>query len=108
MIRPRIVRDRDVLGGKPIIEGTRIRSAMVRSYDYDIWAIRDEYPHLTYAQINAAIAFERHWSRRLQRWLAARTRALGYRVEKQSAPLRYRVAAWLIGTNEATLREDAG
>ncbi len=72
-------------------------SAMVRSYDYDLWAIWDEYPDLTYAQINAAIDHERHWSRRRRRWLAARTRSI-----------RYRLAARLIGTDAETLREDAG
>ncbi len=97
MNRPRIVRDPDILGGASRIEGTRIRPAMVRSYDYDIWAIRDEYPHLTYAQINAAIDHELRGHRRLRRWLAARTR-----------PIRYRVAAWLIGTDAETLREDVG
>lgn len=97
MTRPRIVRDRDILGGASRIEGTRIRPAMVRSYDYDLWAIWDEYPHLTYAQINAAIDHDRHWSRRLRRWLAARTRTL-----------RYRMAARLIDTDAETLREDVG
>ncbi len=70
---------------------------MVRSYDYDVVAIRDEYPHLTYAQINAAITFEMAAHRRLRRWQEARTR-----------PTRYRLAAWLIGTDAETLREDVG
>jgi uncharacterized protein (DUF433 family) len=97
MNRPRIVRDPDILGGASRIEGTRIRPAMVRSYDYDVAVIRDQYPHLTYAQINAAIEYELHWSQRLRRWLSLNT-----------APLRYQVAAWLLGTDAETLRDDVG
>lgn len=97
MIRPRIVRDREIMHGLPCIANTRVPSAMVRSFDYDVELIRDEYPHLTYAQINAAIDHDRHWSRRLRRWLEARTRGL-----------RYRVAAWLIGMDAETLQGDVG
>lgn len=97
MIRPRIVRDRDILGGASTIEHTRVPSAMVRAFDYDVEVIREEYLHLTYAQINAAIEFETAAHRRLRRWLAARTRTI-----------RYRVAAHLIGTDVETLREDVG
>ncbi len=97
MTRPRIVRDPDILGGASRIENTRIRPSMVRAYDYDVALIRDEYPHLTYAQINAAITFEMAVHRRLRRWLAM-----------QTAPLRYRAAAWIIGADAETLREDVG
>lgn len=97
MIRPRIVRDPDILGGASRIENTRIPSAIVRSYEYDVELIRDQYSHLTYAQINAAITFEMSTHQLLRRWLAARTRTI-----------RYRMAAWLIGIDPETLREDIG
>ncbi len=97
MTRPRIVRDREIMYGQPCIEGTRVPSAMVRECAYDVELIRGHFPHLTYAQINAAIDHELHWSRRLRRWLAARTRTI-----------RYRLAAWMIGTDVETLREDVG
>ena len=59
---PRIIADPDIMMGKPVIEGTRItveliltRLAEGRSVD-DIVA---EYPHMSRAQVTAAIEYAR-------------------------------------------------
>jgi uncharacterized protein (DUF433 family) len=59
---PRIIADPDIMMGKPVIEGTRItveliltRLAEGRSVD-DIVA---EYPHVSRAQVTAAIEYAR-------------------------------------------------
>ena len=59
---PRIIADRKIMMGKPVIEGTRItveliltRLAEGRSLD----EILTEYPHLSRAQVTAAIEYAR-------------------------------------------------
>lgn len=67
MMAVRIVRDKDIHGGDPVIQGTRWNTSIVRSFDYDVAVIHDQYPHLSIGQIEAAIRFERSWHRRLER-----------------------------------------
>lgn len=55
-----IVRKRSILGGKPIIAGTRIGVddiARYLAYDYGLRDIQKAYPHLTVEQIRAALAY---------------------------------------------------
>lgn len=95
MTRPRIVSNPGIMHGAPCIAGTRIPTEMVRSFDYDAITIRDQYPTLTYDQINTCIVYELRWHRRLRRWLAQTT--LG---------VRCRVAGWMLGVDPAWLREE--
>jgi uncharacterized protein (DUF433 family) len=55
-----IVRDPRVLGGKPIIAGTRISVQLILEKLRDGWTIEtllDDYPQLTREQIVAALAY---------------------------------------------------
>ena len=55
-----IVRIPGVLGGKPIIKGTRIPVDMILerlTFDLDLKALFEDYPELTEADIKACIAF---------------------------------------------------
>ncbi|MCR4277541.1 MAG: DUF433 domain-containing protein [Candidatus Berkelbacteria bacterium] len=55
-----IVRKRGVLGGRPIIAGTRIGVDIIGNYiihGYGVADIRHAYPHLTDAQIAAALSY---------------------------------------------------
>ncbi len=55
-----IVRDPRVLGGKPVIAGTRISVQLILEKLRDGWTIEtllDDYPQLTREQIVAALAY---------------------------------------------------
>lgn len=56
----RIVRIPGVLGGKPVIKGTRIPVDMILerlTFDLDLKTLFEDYPELTEADIKACIAF---------------------------------------------------
>ncbi len=78
----RIVRDKAIRDGDPVVQGTRWNTSIARDFDYDVDVIQDQYPHLSIAQIEAAIRFERSLHRRLEHaWWA----------------LRHRLGAWIAG-----------
>jgi len=55
-----IVNDPDILGGKPVIAGTRISVQLILEKMRDGWTINDlldDYPYLTREQIVAALAY---------------------------------------------------
>jgi uncharacterized protein (DUF433 family) len=55
-----IERKRGILGGKPIIEGTRISIQRISDYitaGYDVYMIQRDYPHLTKREIEAALDY---------------------------------------------------
>jgi uncharacterized protein (DUF433 family) len=55
-----ITSDPEILGGKPVIAGTRISVQLILEKLRDGWSIQDlldDYPHLTPEQIIAAIAY---------------------------------------------------
>jgi uncharacterized protein (DUF433 family) len=55
-----ITTDPEILGGKPVIAGTRISVQLILEKIGDGWSIQDlleDYPHLTREQIIAAIAY---------------------------------------------------
>lgn len=55
-----IVSNKDFLGGKPRIRGTRMSIDIIAAYiarGYDVDIIKKEYPQLTSKQIKAAIDF---------------------------------------------------
>ena len=55
-----ITTDPEILGGKPVIAGTRISVQLILEKLRDGWSIQDlldDYPHLTREQIIAAIAY---------------------------------------------------
>lgn len=60
-IEAHITRNPDVLGGKPIIRGTRIAVSLVASWieaGVPVDQILDDYPNLTRDDIEAAVAYE--------------------------------------------------
>jgi uncharacterized protein (DUF433 family) len=55
-----IVNDPDILGGKPVIAGTRISVQLILEKMRDGWTINDlldDYPYLTREKIVAALAY---------------------------------------------------
>lgn len=65
----RVVSDRFIMDGAPIIAGTRIPAATIYDFHREGFsqeAIRREFPRLTVADINAAIAFVEDPSRLAQ------------------------------------------
>jgi uncharacterized protein (DUF433 family) len=55
-----IIADPEILGGKPVIAGTRVSVQLILEKLRDGWSIQDlleDYPHLTREQIIAAIAY---------------------------------------------------
>ncbi|HEY7975955.1 MAG TPA: DUF433 domain-containing protein [Ktedonobacterales bacterium] len=57
---PRIITDPAILGGKPVIAGTRIGVDLILEKLSDGESIEDilrDYPHLTRAQVVAALAY---------------------------------------------------
>lgn len=63
----RIVRDKRIMHGQPIIKGTRIPVSLIFDYladGYSIKDILDQFPHLTPEDINEAL---RYGSNALQR-----------------------------------------
>jgi uncharacterized protein (DUF433 family) len=55
-----IITDPAILGGKPVIAGTRISVQLILEKLRDGWTIEellDDYPHLTREQIIAALAY---------------------------------------------------
>jgi len=60
MGKARIVSDASVLGGKPVIAGTRISVEHILTLLESGWTVSDilrEYPHLTRADVEAALEF---------------------------------------------------
>jgi uncharacterized protein (DUF433 family) len=60
--RPRIITDPRIMMGKPVIEGTRITVELILtrlSEGRSVSEIVAEYPHLTRAQVRAAIDYAR-------------------------------------------------
>jgi uncharacterized protein (DUF433 family) len=58
--RDHIHSDADILGGKPVIRGTRISVELVLEYLADGCSVADvlaAYPHITEGQVRAALAF---------------------------------------------------
>jgi uncharacterized protein (DUF433 family) len=58
--RDHIHSDPEILGGKPVIKGTRISVELILEYFSDGSSIADvlaAYPHLTEADVRAALAF---------------------------------------------------
>lgn len=67
-----IVRTRDVIGGRPRIDGTRLSSAFIWRASLDgteVDYVLRNWPELAREQIDAAIRYERRWYRRLGRRL---------------------------------------
>jgi len=63
----RIVRDKSIMHGQPIIKGTRIPISLIFDYladGYSVKDILDQFPHLTPEDINEAL---RYGSNALQR-----------------------------------------
>lgn len=58
-LAPGITSTPGVCGGDPCIAGTRWRTSTAREYSYDSLHILRDYPSLTVAQVDAAIAYER-------------------------------------------------
>ena len=57
---PLIIRKKSILGGKPIINGTRIGVDDIARYlahGYQLQDVRRAYPHLSVAQLQAALAY---------------------------------------------------
>jgi uncharacterized protein (DUF433 family) len=55
-----ITTDPEILGGKPVIAGTRVSVQLILEKIGDGWSIEDlleDYPHLSREQIIAAIAY---------------------------------------------------
>lgn len=76
----RIVRDKAIHGGDPVVKDTRWNTSIVRGFDDDVDAIASAYPHLSIPQIEAAIRFDKSPHRRLEHaWWAGRQR-LGARI----------------------------
>ena len=61
-LAPGITSTPGVCGGEPCIAGTRWRTSTAREYHYDSLRILRDYPSLTVAQVDAAIAYERERS----------------------------------------------
>lgn len=56
----RIVRDKSILHGQPVIKGTRIPVSLIFDYLADGYTIKDilhEFPHLTPEDINEALRY---------------------------------------------------
>lgn len=65
-----IERRRDVCGGQPVIAGTRIRTEIIwclATSGCDLDATLLHYSILTQEQVEAALAYERRWYRRIRR-----------------------------------------
>lgn len=62
MTTPRIISDPNIMTGKPVIEGTRITVELILirlGEGRSVAEIVEEYPHLSRAQVEAAIAYAR-------------------------------------------------
>ena len=60
LLQQRVVCDESILGGKPIIQGTRISVEFVLDLlgsGMTFQDITQEYPHLTHEDLEAAVAF---------------------------------------------------
>ena len=58
----RITSSKDILGGKPVIRGTRISVELVLGLLASGWMVQDilgDYPHITNEDVLACIAFAR-------------------------------------------------
>ena len=71
--RPRIVRTPGVCGGQPRIDGTRFptRRLVIAFLAYGREEFHHDYPSISDAMIDAALAYERHWWRRAEVWFDA-------------------------------------
>jgi uncharacterized protein (DUF433 family) len=59
-LHPQIICDPAILGGKPVIAGTRISVQLILEKLRDGWTFEDlldDYPHLTRDQVVAALAY---------------------------------------------------
>ena len=57
---PRIIRDKRIMHGQPVIRGTRIPVSLVLDYlsdGYSIKDILDHFPHLTPEDVNEALRY---------------------------------------------------
>lgn len=86
----RIVRDPLIMGGAPVIAGTRTppcaparfyETACHDGHDAGIKRAAEEYPHLSRQEIEAAITYcrRRWWAVPIRRWLVARLDAVADR-----------------------------
>ncbi len=60
MEHPKIVRDADIMTGKPVIKGTRITVELILRKLSDGWSFEDlatAYPHLSRDDIQAALSY---------------------------------------------------
>jgi len=60
IIHPYIVRNPEILGGEPTIQGTRIGVRHLAEWDrqgYSVDEMVSMYPHLTHAQVHDALSF---------------------------------------------------
>ena len=60
--REHIYSDPDILGGKPVVRGTRISVELILEYFEDGATLRDildAYSHITEADVRAAVSFAR-------------------------------------------------
>lgn len=58
--RGRIIRDPDIMVGKPVVKGTRIPVALVLgqlAHNPDLQELFAAYPHLTIADVQACLAY---------------------------------------------------
>lgn len=70
---PRIVRVPGVVGGEPVIKGTRVSVAAIVQYYrmyHDIERIREAIPHLSTAAIEEALAFYQVHREEIDRYIA--------------------------------------
>lgn len=57
---PRIIRDKKIMHGQPVIRGTRIPVSLIFDYlsdSYSIKDILDHFPHLTPEDVNEALRY---------------------------------------------------
>lgn len=63
MVKPQIISDPKILGGKPIISGTRISVELILDRIASGMSVKEvlkDYPHLTATQIQAAVTYARN------------------------------------------------
>jgi len=68
-VNDRIVTDPAILLGKPVIRGTRIPVSLVVNYldhGHSIEELIDDYPNLTREDIEAAVAYDKSQSERIE------------------------------------------
>lgn len=91
---PRVVRDPNVLGGEPIVEGTRWPTYIAVHYGFNTVRIREEYPHLRIDQVMSAVLYEQLPHRRIGRVVGP----VLWRI-------RYAIAARALGVSASKLED---